>query len=125
MLNEAILIRSTYSFVKASRSEIDTLWQSYDGKIGTSRDEGASILDEYYSSQWKYRIAFATDPNPYTADAWIGYMKGDRPTMPDLGSPPLVPICYDGKRDVVLDDGSSATVYGQICYMNGQYEFIQ
>ncbi|MBK9040585.1 MAG: hypothetical protein IPL83_15725 [Bdellovibrionales bacterium] len=43
--------------------------------------------------------------------------------MPDTASVGIAPVCYDGKLEVVLDNGSTATIYGQIFYVDGQYTF--
>lgn len=123
LLAEAILIRSTYSFTKTPPSEFIAKWDQY--KNAGTPDSTAANIDEWYTSNWNYRISFETDPNPYTSDAHIEYMKNLRPYMPDLGSPSLAPVCYDGWRVVTLSDGSQGNVYGEICYEGGTYTFTQ
>lgn len=123
LANEAMLIRSTYSFVKIPKAQLDVLWASYEGRIGTSLDETAEVIDEPYSSQWNYRINFYTDMSDKTSDSWIAYMKGQRSTMPDLGSPATTPVCFVGWQSVTTGAGASANVLGQICYSEGVYTF--
>lgn len=123
LLAEAILIRSTYSFIKITATEFNSKWDQYKN-AGTS-DSSAVSVDEWYTSNWEYRISFETDPNPYTSDAHIEYMRQQRPYMPDLGSPSLAPVCYNGWRVVTLSDGTQGNVYGEICYEGGTYTFTQ
>lgn len=57
-------------------------------------------------------------------NAALEHMKGTRPYMPDVSSNRMPPICYQGERDVILSDGSTGKVYGEICYENGIYKFV-
>lgn len=123
LANEAMLIRSTYTFLKVPKSEIDVLWASYEGRIGTSLDETAEVVDQAYNSEWEHRINFYTDMSDKTSDAWIAYMKGKRSVMPDLGSPSTTPVCFVGWQSVTTGAGNNATVLGQICYADGVYTF--
>lgn len=86
MTNEALLIRAHMSFDKILLDEFNTLWDFYE-ENADHQYYAESIVDEYYTNSWKYRVKFRTDPSPYTYDAWIAYIRKDRPKMPDLTSP--------------------------------------
>lgn len=114
LTNEAKLIRTQFTFSAISRSEFDLLWTSLPGsKI------------ESVSSNWKYSVQQVVDTPRYTDGAWRDYVKGDRPTMPDVGSSNEPPTCYRARKAVTLADGTTSFISGQVCYLNGEYEFQQ
>ena len=43
--------------------------------------------------------------------------------MPGLSSIQIPPICYVGKREIILNDGSTAWINGEVCYESGEYVF--
>ena len=74
---------------------------------------------------FKYKITYSPDAQVYTEQAWIEYIKGLRPYMPDTNIIEQRPVCYTGFKRVVLDDGSSSLIRGEICYIDGEYNFTE
>lgn len=114
LLAEAVLIRRQFNYSVTSLSNFSTVWASAE----SSRAEAAR-------EDYKYAVQAVVDEPRYISQAWAQYVRGDRPVMPDTTSNRIPQICYPGKRDVTLPDGSTATIYGEICYVDGQYVFTQ
>lgn len=112
LLNEALLIRRQFNFNTISKSDFESLWSD------TEKSH-----KEVGRNEWKYMVNGLVDTPLYIDQAWREYVQGLRPRMPDVNSSQIPPICYEGKRKVTLEDGTSATLYGEICYEDGVYIF--
>lgn len=111
---EAILIRKEFNYVTITNEEFESLWATVE-----------STRTEQDMDDWKFAAIHWPDEPPYTWQAWRDYVTGDRPTMPDVNSNQIPPICYDGRKEVTLDDGSTGHVNGEICIVDGIYTFTQ
>jgi hypothetical protein len=111
-LADAILIRRQFNW--STVSNFSTVWASAE-----------SSMVEVAREDYKYAVQAIVDTPRYIDQAWMEFVRNERPTMPDTTSNRIPPICYPGKRDVTLPDGSTATIYGEICYVDGVYEFTQ
>ena len=114
LLAEAILIRRQFNYATVPSSSFESVWSN----PGLGRVE--EVREDY-----KYATAAIVDTPYYIDESWANFLRGERPIMPDVASNRIPLICYDGKRSVILNDGSSSTIFGQICYENNQYTFIQ
>lgn len=114
LLNEALLIRKQFNFTAISKQQFEDVWAN------TEKTHA-----EIGRADWKYMVNGLVDTPLYIDQAWRDYVKGVRPYMPDISSNQMPPICYEGEREVVLSDGSTGKVYGEICYENGNYIFTQ
>lgn len=73
--DEAIKIRTEYSFKKVAKSEFDNLWNS--------------LPETHYEAirtDWLYEVSFLVDTPPWIDQAWREYVMGIRPRMPVAGS---------------------------------------
>jgi hypothetical protein len=113
MLNEAMLIRRQFNYNIVAKSVFENLWNT---AKNTHHESGRN--------NWKYMISGVVDTPRYIDQAWREYVMGSRPYMPDIISGSMPPICYDGMKNVILADGSTARIYGEICYENSAYTFI-
>lgn len=114
LLAEALLIRRQFNFSVTSLSNFSTAWSNAEStRTETARED------------YLYAVQAVVDEPRYISQAWAQYVRGDRPVMPDITSNRIPEICYPGKRDVTLPDGSEGTIYGEICYVDGQYVFTQ
>lgn len=114
LLAEALLIRRQFNFAKTSLSNFSTVWaQAESNRAPAERED------------YKFAVQTVVDTPRYIDQAWAQYVRGERPVMPDLNSNRMPPVCYPGKRQVTLPDGTTSTVYGEICYVDGQYIFTQ
>ena len=114
LLAEAILIRRQFNYATVSSSSFESVWSNPGlGRVEESRED------------YKYATAAIVDIPNFIDQAYAAFIRGERPTLPDISSLRIALICYDGKRNVILNDGSSSTIFGQICYENNQYTFIQ
>lgn len=115
LLTEALLIRTQYNFIEMQENEFELAWklaQEYEG--------------EEPQVNFSYAVLFRPDGPFYTEQAWISYIKGERPFMPDTAIIKQRPICYNGFRKVILDDGSSSHIRGEICINSeGEYVFTE
>lgn len=112
LLAEALLVRRQFNFSKIPLSKFWSAWdQAEESRVPSSR-EG-----------YKFAIQTVVDTPRYIDQAWASYVRGDRPIMPDLTENRMPPVCYPGKRPIVLPDGSTGTIYGEICYIDGVYTF--
>jgi hypothetical protein len=114
LLAEALLIRTQYNFVKMPREEFEDKW-----------DQSMNYTGEEPQIDFKYKVTYSPDAQFYTEQAWIDYIKGDRPYMPDTNIIVQRPVCYKGFKRVILDDGSSSLIRGEICYIDGEYNFTE
>lgn len=112
--NEALLIRKQYNFVTTTKAAFDAAWNS-----------AISSRKEIGRNNWKYAVNILVDTPRYIDQAWREYMLGSRPYMPDVNSSQMPLFCYTGKKKVTLGDGSTAYINGEICYINGVYNFTQ
>ena len=108
---EAILIRTQFNFIEMSAFDFNEKW-----------NEAIDTMAEY-KKNWKYLVAGTPDIPLYIDRAWREYIRRERPMMPETETIRTPPICYNGSRQIVLQDGSASKVYGEICYINGQYTF--
>jgi len=114
LLSSALLIRTEYNFIEMDELEFEEKWQEVQTTIGESPQ-----LD------FKYKVKFTPDGPFYTESAWIDYIKDERPVMPDTNIIQQRPVCYNGFKSVVLEDGSSSFIRGEICYKDGVYDFTE
>lgn len=112
LLNEALLIRRQFNFNTISKSTFEDLWSNTEK---THKEIGRN--------DWKYMVNGLVDTPLYIDQAWREYVQGLRPHMPDVNSSQIPPICYEGKREVTLGDGTTAVLDGEICYEDGEYTF--
>ena len=108
---EAILIRTEFNFIEITGTDFDTKW-----------NEAISEAKEY-KFNWKYFVMGSPDIPIYIDRAWRAYIRGERPMMPETGTIRTPPLCYTGSRQILYPDGSTGRVFGEICYINGEYTF--
>jgi len=112
--NEALLIRTQFNYDAVPLSTFESKWTSVPAqRVESGRDN------------WKYAVVHIVDTPRYKDEAWRDYLMGNRPTMPDVTSPSIPPVCYHGSQTVTLANGGQGKVYGEICYENGVYTFTQ
>jgi hypothetical protein len=113
---EAKLIRTQFNFTQMTKSDFQSLWDSLD-QTGKELQQGGD---------WRYFTNPVVDaPKLFDYD-WRRYLMRLESTMPDVAAPPqLPPVCYSGSQTVNLAGGGTGRVYGQICFSNGVYTFIQ
>lgn len=118
---ETLLIRSQYNFVEISNSDFEAKWTA---TINSAKEFGTTeaIQNNY---KFQYGISGLPDIKPFIDRTWRAYLRREYPQMADTDSVGLPLICYFGFRDVVLENGDSAVVHGEICYSNGIYSFVQ
>lgn len=114
LLDEALLIRRQFNFKVISKSDFEFIW---------SNTEKTNI--EIGRGDWKYMVNGLVDTPMFVDQAWKEYIKGLRPRMPDLSSPQISPICYKSKREVLLSNGTTAWLSGEVCYVDGNYVFTK
>jgi hypothetical protein len=112
LLAESLLIRRQFNYTVMS--DFSNVWSN-----------SQAMRREAAREDYKFAVATLVDTPRYIDQAWADYVRGNRPIMPDITSNRIPPICYPGKRDVTLSDGSSSTIYGEVCYVDGQYVFTQ
>lgn len=117
--SESILIRTQFNFTQISKSEFESLWNYHE----------KNTKELQLGGDWRYFPTFFVDANKFYDYDWRMYLSGVRETMPDAASIALgsqiQPICYQGSQIVTLTNGNKGRVYGEICYVNGQYSFTQ
>lgn len=114
LLNEALLIRTKHNFLQVSDIEFEEAWST-----------SQSRLFEEPHINYKYAVKFNPDGPVYTEQAWIEYIKDERPMMPEVRYQNNRLICYNGYQEVVLDSGNTAFIEGEVCYENGNYIFTE
>jgi hypothetical protein len=114
LLNEAILIRKTYSYAAIALPTFETAWSN-----------APSLGTESSRDDFKYQVIPNVDTPLYISDAWYNWVKGLSNTFPDTSSSQTPLICYRGSQSIVLSNGNLGRVYGEICYVNGVYTFTQ
>lgn len=112
LLTEALLIRKQFSYSTISKSAFEAKWSD----PGTNRTETDSV-------NYKYAVVSIADVPWFIDAAWREYVMGTRPTMPNVNSNKMPNLCYKGKKRVILSDGTTALIDGEICYADGQYVF--
>ncbi|MBX9766970.1 MAG: hypothetical protein K2X47_06845 [Bdellovibrionales bacterium] len=113
LTSEAVLIRTAFSFSSIARVQFDSVWAA----LFESRTESVS-------ANWKYVVSHVVDTPRFTDGAWRDYVMGVRPTMPIVSDGNSLPTCFAGRQQVNLSNGSIGFVSGEICYANGQYDFV-
>ena len=108
LTKEALLMRKLYNYTDFPIEIFNKQWESPQGI-------------ELGRSDLKYAVVHIPDTPRYIDQAWRDFIKGDRPTMPDLTSEQTPPVCYVSYKTVTLDDGSSSRIKGEACYVNGVY----
>lgn len=116
---EATLIRSEDLYMMISKTEFDQAW---DQTIATGIEVGTS-KHVSKGGKWKYLVNSMFDEKPFIGREWRDYLRGDRPEMVDLGSTGILPVCFNGKREQILADGSRSWIEGEICYLGNGYQF--
>jgi hypothetical protein len=114
LVSEALLIRKQFNFRVVDKSVFEELWA-----------EAPTTLTEIGRNNWRYMVNGVPDAPLYTDVAWREYIKGLTPHMPDTTSSNMPPICYQGHQAVTLSDGSIGRIFGEICYVNGEFTFTQ
>ncbi len=114
LLKQAVLIRSYYVFSEIRQNEFHISWT----KALTYEGEMAEV-------DFKYKITFGQDVPLNTINARVDYIKDLRPMMPEKGTSDQKLYCYDGFREVPLDDGTKSYIWGEICFEDGNYSFTQ
>lgn len=122
LLAEALLIRRQFNFNTISKSYFENIWTNIEK---TSMEIGHFKKGTNHIWKFKYKVNHLPDTPLFVDQAWRDYVKGLRPRMPDLSSIQIPPICYEGKREVILNDGRTALIYGEVCYINGEYIFTE
>ncbi len=112
---EAKLIRTQFNFSQITRAEFQSLWDSY-AKTGKELQSGGD---------WKYLVNHNPDPSIFYDYDWTRYLRSQNPTMPDAFTPSIPPVCFMGSQMVTLASGLKGRVYGEICFLNGEYVFTQ
>lgn len=116
LLVEAKLIRTQFNFSQIAKAEFQSLWDS----LGTSGKE----LQQ--GGDWRYYTSHIVDAPKLFDYNWRRYLMRLDPTMPDVtATPRLPPVCYSGSKVVMLVGGATGRVYGQICFSNGIYTFVE
>lgn len=120
----AILIRSEMNFIKISENEFNQKWNSI---VGVELEVGTWDFIEA-GALWKYLVTEQFDEPLFIGRAWRRYLRGEDPFMPDVqwASNFQVPfICYNTKKEVIINNGSSAWIDGEACFVDGQWEFTE
>lgn len=112
VLAEALLIRKEFNYSVVTTATFNSLWNNPNRTEETRED-------------YKYATASIVDTPRYIDQAWADFVRGSRPTMPDITSSRMPPICYPSHRTVTLADGTTARINGEVCYVDGQYVFTQ
>lgn len=112
LLSDALLIRKQFNYRVVASS---TMTNAYNAAVAGRKE---TVAEDY-----QYAVASIVDTPRYLDQAWAEYVRGTRPIMPDITSSTMPPVCYSGKKNVTNSDGSSGSIYGQICYVDGQYTF--
>lgn len=122
---EAILIRSQMNFIKITEEEFYSKWsysiENY-VEVGTSK---------YISNggKTKYLVNSLFDEPFFVGRAWRDYIRGDRPQMPDVQWAATLQtpyVCYQGQKEIVLNNGSTSFIDGEICInQDGEYVFTE
>lgn len=112
--NEALMIRTKFSYEARSKAWFGQKWSDL-----------ASSRVESISSNWQYAVHHIVDSPRYIDTAWREYVMGKRPYMPDTMSPNSTPVCYASRKRVTLNDGGTAFVNGETCYIGGEYVWTQ
>ena len=60
--------------------------------------------------QFKHKVIFRPDGPSFIEQAWIAYIKKERPMMPDVRPFRQRPICYNGYKEVILSNGSTSFI---------------
>lgn len=114
LINQAVLIRAYHSFSEALGDEFDSKWS-----------EAFKYEGEMAEMDFKYRITFAQDVPRYTFNASVDYIRDQRPMMPEGTQMDENFYCYQGFKDILLTDSSTAHIWGEICSQNGEYTFTE
>lgn len=122
LLSEALLIRRQFNFNTISKPDFENIWATVEN---THKEIGLFKENTNHIWSFKYMVNGLPDTPMFVDQAWRDYVKGLRPRMPDLSSIQIPPICYEGKREVILSDGTTAWINGEICYENGEYVFTE
>jgi hypothetical protein len=104
-----------YSYVDTAKSNFESLWES----VNSSRKD-IDYADLRYFVIPQADVPFGVD------QAWMGYLRGERPWMPSSGAtaPTVGSVCHIAFRTIVLNDGSNARITDEVCYTpDGGYEF--
>jgi len=112
LLAEALLIRRQFNYNIMNKSSFEVLWTNTEN---THKEIGRN--------SWLYMVNGIVDTPRYIDQAWREYVMGNRIHMPDVDSGSMLPICYNGRKSVILQNGSTALIYGEICYIDGVYKF--
>ncbi len=117
---EALLIRSQFNFIEIAKSVFEQKWID---AISNRKEFGAAeaVKNNY---RFEFGIIGLPDIPLYIDRNWRSFLRGEAPQMPDTSSIQMPPICYSGKKIVVLD-GADAELNGEICYVAGVYTFTE
>lgn len=112
--DEAILISRQFNWTLSSKSAFDSMWDN------VSLNKREEIREGYL-----YDVIHIPDVPRYIDQAWKSYVMGNRPFMPDVTSNTSINLCYRGSKNVTMGDGSTGKVFGEVCYVDGNYTFTQ
>jgi hypothetical protein len=116
---EILLIRAQYNFIETSKSSFEQKWTD---AIANRKEFGtAEAIKKNY--KFEFGISGMPDVPFYTDRNWRSFLRAEAPQMPDTSSIRLPPICYSGQRDILLNNGSTSRINGEVCYINGTYVF--
>lgn len=108
-LAEAISIRRTFNNDLISRATFNGVW-AQGGKVAMRED-------------YKFAVQAIVDTPRYIDQAWFSYLRHQSNLMPDLTSNTVPPLCYSGSQTITYPNGTTGKVYGQVCYVDGDYTF--
>lgn len=111
LLAEAISIRRTFNNDLISRATFNSVW-AQGGKVAVRED-------------YKFAVQAIVDTPRYVDQALFSYIRFQSNIVPDMTSSTIPPVCYPGSQTITYPDGSTGKVYGEVCYVNGNYEFSQ
>jgi hypothetical protein len=110
--DEAILIRKVFSFAAVSRTQFNAAWQV------AERYRREVTRDDYL-----YEVGFIPDVPAFLDQSWASYVRGTRPTMPDVASSAAPLVCYPSLRNITLPDSTTAEIMGEACCERSQCSF--
>lgn len=116
LLNQAKLIRTSFTFSEFSRTDFENLWNYH--------DKNTKELEQ--GGDWLYYVNHVVDAPKLFDHSWRGYIKRDPQyqTMPDVDySLGPAPICYSSSKYITYSDNSKGKIYGETCFDGTGYVF--
>lgn len=114
LLDEALLIGKQFNYITTTKSAFEILWQN----VAETRAEVPRV-------NWKYQVIHNVDTPTFLDQSWRDFLLRNRPTMPNVNSPTIRPLCYSATQQVVLSSGGVSKILGEVCYLpDGTYSFV-